>query len=65
MKEYFSSIEMMGMIFQAGKAANASITQTFRRVTLDSILPTAAYASSNEPEGQSGLAVRRALLVIS
>lgn len=37
---YFSSIEM-GMIFQAGNVENKSITQAFRRVALDSVLPQA------------------------
>lgn len=51
MKAYFSSIEM-GMIFQAGKTANDTITRAFRQVALDSILPRAAAELMRLPKNQ-------------
>lgn len=52
MKSYFSTIEM-GMIFQAGKAENDTVTKAFRRVALDSILPQAVAELMRLPKSSS------------
>jgi hypothetical protein len=52
MNSYFSSIEM-GMIFRAGKVGNDTITQAFRRVAFDSILPRAVAELMRLPKSSS------------
>jgi hypothetical protein len=62
MKAYFSSVEL-GMIFQAGET-NRTVTEAFRHVALNSILPHAAAELMRLDPSQRVRVIRYAILLL-
>jgi len=52
LKAYFSQLEM-GVIFRAGSTMNNTITRSFRRIALESVIPRAAAELMNLSDSQS------------